>query len=43
MFLTAFRDAILFVVFLVASIGVPGLAWLYSDWKHHRGWFNDRT
>lgn len=43
MLLNAIRDALTFGVCLIVSVAVPGLVWLYSDWKHGRGWFNDRA
>lgn len=39
MLLNAIRDALLFGAFLSVSVAVPGVVWLYADWKHHRGWF----
>lgn len=38
-FQQAVKECIGFMLLMVGMIGVPGFIWLYSDWKHHRGWF----
>lgn len=41
-FLSAVRDAVVFVVTVVLMIGIPCLIVLYRDWKRKRGWFDER-
>ena len=38
-FAEAVRDFVVFSALIVGMIGVPGLIWLYADWKHRWGWF----
>ena len=35
----AVRDFVVFSALIVGMIGIPGLIWLYADWKHRWGWF----
>ena len=39
MFLRAVSEAVRFTLLLAALIVLPGMAVLYSDWRHHRGLF----
>ena len=41
MFVHAIIEAIAFTAFLALIIVAPGIAVLYSDWKHKRGWFRE--
>ena len=41
MFVHAILEALAFAAFLVLTIAVPGLVWLYADWKRGRGWFRE--
>lgn len=38
-FAEAIRDALIFTALIVGMVGLPGLAWLYADWKFRWGWW----
>lgn len=38
-FAEALRDALIFSALIGGMIGIPGLIWIYADWKHRWGWW----
>lgn len=40
-FQQALKEGVVFILLVVGMVGVPGILWLYLDWKFRWGWFFD--